>query len=73
MGDVRNFVSQSQQAQLMEDDITIVETTELDIHNDIIKSRNESLKRVKEVSDNKFKYFIKKTGRFTIDLGIRNE
>ena len=72
MGDVRNFVSQSQQAQLMEDDITIVETTELDIHNDIIKSRNESLKRVKEVSD-KFKYFIKKTGRFTIDLGIRNE
>ena len=48
-GDVRNFVSNTQQTQLLVDDITIVESTELDIDNEIITSRNDSLHRVKQV------------------------
>jgi len=47
-GDLRGFVANVSQLQLQgDDDITILESSEFDVDNDIIRSRNEDLNRAK--------------------------
>ena len=53
-GDLRGFVSQTVQTQLQMDDITIQECTELDIDNEIIRDKNESLQSIKKVPNSSF-------------------
>lgn len=48
-GDLRGFMSNATQTQLQIDDLTITETDELEIDNEIIRSNNRNMSDIREV------------------------
>lgn len=57
MGDLRGFVANTTQQQLQIDDLTITETNEFEIDNEIIRSNNGEILTIKKVWKTN-KYFL---------------